>query len=117
MEEETRQTDSPKPEESTEKKQDSIEKDISDNKMWALLSYLGVLVVIPLFGKTESPFVQFHARQGFLILIGWVLAWLPFGFIIGIIAFVFSIVGLINVINGDKKKLPFVGDLAEKINL
>lgn len=117
MKEETKQNEEPKMEQGEKTESVNEEKDIRDNKMWALLSYLGVLVVIPLFGKTDSPFVQFHARQGFLILIGWVLAWLPFGFIIGIVAFVFSIVGLINVINGDKKKLPFVGDLAEKINL
>lgn len=117
MEEETKQAEKSEPEQNAKTAPINEEKDISDNKLWALLSYLGVLVVIPLFGKTDSPFVQFHAKQGFLLLIGWVLAWLPFGFIIGIVAFVFSIIGLINVINGDKKKLPLVGDLAEKVNL
>lgn len=91
--------------------------DVKDNKLWAVLSYLGVLVVIPLLAKKESSFVQFHAKQGLVLLVGWALAWLPFGPIIALIAFIFSIVGIVNVLNGERKNLPIVGELAEKINL
>lgn len=100
---------------STETAQES---DIRDNKIWALLSYLGVLVLVPLLGKKESPFVQFHAKQGVVLLIGWVVSWFPvFGWAIGLIVFVLSIIGIVNVFNGEKKNLPIVGELAEKINL
>lgn len=96
----------------------SQENDIKNNKIWALLSYFGVLVLIPLLGKKDSSFVQFHAKQGLVLLVGWVISWFPvFGWAIGLIVFVLSIIGIINVLNGEKKKLPIVGDLAEKINL
>ena len=92
--------------------------DVAENKLWALLGYLGVLCLIPLLGRKESEFAQFHAKQGLVLLIGWVVSWFPvFGWAIGIIAFVLSIMGIINVLSGKKEKLPIVGDLAEKINL
>lgn len=93
------------------------EKDIKENKIWALLSYLGVLAIVPLLGKTDSPFAQFHAKQGVVILGGWVLSWLPFGFIFTIASLVLSILGIISVSKGEKRKLPIVGELAEKIKL
>ena len=92
-------------EESVNRKAESVgDKDIEENKILALLSYLGVLVLVPLFGKKDSPFVQFHAKQGLVLLIGWVISWFPvFGWIIGIIVFVLSIIGILNVFNGEKK--------------
>lgn len=89
-----------------------------DDKLWAVLSYLGVLCLIPLLVKKESEFVQFHAKQGLIILIGWVISWFPvLGWIIGILMFVFSIMGIMQVLSMKKEKLPIVGDLAEKINI
>jgi uncharacterized membrane protein len=117
MEEETKQQEAPKPEQAEKKAETGEEKDIKDNKAWALLSYLGVLVIIPLIGKNDSPYAQFHAKQGLVILGGWALSWLPFGFIFAIAAIVLSVLGLISVSKGEKRKLPFVGDLAEKIKL
>lgn len=104
-------------EEDMKKEQVSEEKDAKENRWWTVLSYLGVLVIIPLLVKKDSKFAQFHVKQGLVILVGWMLSWLPFGPIIGIIAFVFSIIGIINVLSGEMKKLPIVGDLAEKIKI
>ncbi|EKE18888.1 MAG: hypothetical protein ACD_9C00205G0003 [uncultured bacterium] len=116
--EEPKKEESPKSENETKKEQENkAENAEKDNKLWAVLSYLGVLVIIPLLAKKESKFVQFHVKQGLVLLVGWVLSWLPFGPIIAIIVFVFSIMGIINVLSGEMKKLPLVGDLAEKINL
>lgn len=91
--------------------------DAKENKYWAVLSYLGVLVIIPLIVKKDSKFTQFHVKQGLVLLVGWILSWLPFGPIIGLVAFVFSIIGIINVLSGETKPLPIVGELAEKIKL
>lgn len=41
--------------------------DISRNKGISVLSYLGVLVFIPMLTRKESPFAQFHVRQGFTL--------------------------------------------------
>lgn len=94
------------------------QKDVAENKWVAVLSYLGVLFLIPLLAKRDSKFAQFHAKQGLVIVIGELFAWFPvFGWVLGIILFVFSVMGIINVLSGEMKKLPVVGDLAEKINL
>ncbi|EKE25110.1 MAG: hypothetical protein ACD_5C00290G0001 [uncultured bacterium] len=96
----------------------TLDKDKSEgNKLWAILCYLGVLVVIPFLLKKDSEFVQFHVKQGLVLLAGWVLAFLPFGPILAIILIVLSIVGIVNVLSGDMKKLPLTGELAEKISL
>lgn len=89
--------------------------DKNDDKLWAVLSYLGVLVFLPFLLKKDSKFVQFHAKQGLVLLIGWVLTMLPFGSIIAIIALIFSIMGIIDVLSDKTTKMPLVGDLAEKI--
>jgi uncharacterized membrane protein len=88
-----------------------------DLKLWGILCYLGVLVLIPLLLKKDSEFVQFHAKQGLLILIGWIIAYFPFGFIFWFASFVFSVIGIVSVLQGEKKELPLIGELASKIKL
>lgn len=89
-----------------------------DDKTIAVLSYLGILCLIPLLLKKDSEFVKFHAKQGLVLLIGWFLVWIPFlGWILGIVLLVLSIMGIINVLNSKREKLPIIGDLAEKFNI
>jgi uncharacterized membrane protein len=96
----------------------SNEKDVQENKLWALLGYLGILCLIPLLAKKDSKFAQFHAKQGLILLIGEFFVWIPFlGWILGIIIFVFWIMGVINVFSGKMKPLPIIGELAAKINI
>lgn len=47
-------------------------KDAKDNLGMALLSYLGLLVLIPYFLEKDSKFVKYHAKQGMNLLIVWV---------------------------------------------
>lgn len=94
------------------------QKDVQENKIFAVLAYLGILVLVPLLAKKESKFAMFHAKQGLVLLIGWIIAWLLsfvfIGFIVDIVLIVFSIWGLINAATGKMEKLPLIGDLAEK---
>jgi len=49
-------------------------KDIADNKVYAILSYLGLLFLVPIFAAPNSKFARFHANQGilaFIVLGGW----------------------------------------------
>lgn len=93
-------------------------KDVQDNKLWAILGYLGILCLIPLLVKKDSKFAQFHAKQGLILLIGEFFVWIPIiGWLLGIGIFILWIMGIINVLNGNMKPLPIVGDLAAKINL
>ena len=97
---------------------------VESHNLLAALSYLGVLVVIPLW-LVESPnnFVRFHARQGLLVFIGvvlsiiagrWVaivgnMAWLLFALL--------SVIGFIQALLGKWWKIPVLGDIAEKISV
>ena len=40
------------------------QKDIEQNKVMALLSYLGILVLVPLLGAKGSKYARFHTSQG-----------------------------------------------------
>jgi len=90
----------------------------------AALSYLGILVLVPLlFVDKDVPFVKFHAKQGLVILIGYVLAIIGVGFlpVIGDIFWVAlgvaSIAGLIQALQGKWWKIPLIGQLAEKFRI
>jgi len=74
--------------------------------------------------EKDSKFVKFHAMQsiitfGALIIIMWIAAVIPFvGWVIsalaGILILVLWIVLMIKAYQGEKFKLPWAGDLAEK---
>ncbi len=92
----------------------------------AILSYIGILCLVPLLGRKENKFTQYHAKQGFVLFIcevaTLVVSWIPFlgwfiGMIAGIIWLVLSIMGIMNVLNGEKKPLPVLGQFAKKVNV
>jgi len=97
-----------------------------DNKLMGILSYIGVLCLIPLLTKKDDKFVFFHAKQGLVLFIAEVLtafvAAIPFlGWIIAPIAslvwIVLSIIGIINVLGDKTKELPVLGKYAVKIKI
>lgn len=90
----------------------------------ALISYLGILCLVPYLAQEKDEFVRFHAKQGLVLFIGEVASWMllaiPFlGFfaanILSLVWIVFSVLGIVNVIGNKKEKLPVIGDLADKI--
>ncbi|MFW6149883.1 MAG: DUF4870 domain-containing protein [Atribacterota bacterium] len=92
----------------------------------AILSYIGILCLVPLLGRKENKFTQYHAKQGFVLFIAEIatilIAWIPIiGWFIGMIAWivwlVLSIIGIMNVVNGEKKPLPVLGQFAKKVNV
>lgn len=93
-------------------------KDVEQNKVIALLSYLWLLCLVPLLLKPKSEFCKFHAKQGLVLCIAWLFVWIPFlGWLIWIALIILSILGIINVLKGENKELPVVGNLAKKFNL
>jgi len=93
------------------------ETDIQQNKGMAIIAY--ILFFVPLLAAKESPYAQYHARQGlnlFLLalavnvvlgiipILGWLL--LPFANI-GIL--VLLIIGILAAANGQVKPLPLIG--------
>lgn len=92
----------------------------------ALLSYLGLLCLVPLMARKEDRFVQFHAKQGLVLFIGemgtMVFTWIPYiGWFFGMFLWIawagLSVMGILNVVREKRKKLPVVGGLAEKIEI
>lgn len=96
---------------------------ISEDKLMAALSYLGVLVLIPLFRRTGDPNVRFHTKQGLVILIGEVVAivagiWLTvIGNLLFVLMLIASVLGLINALQGKQWKIPGIGDIANKFKV
>ena len=94
-----------------------------EKDLTAVLSYLGILFLVPLLARKDNAFAQFHAKQGLVLFIAEVatmmIAWIPFigwfvGFIAWIIWIVLSIIGIMNVLGGKQVPLPIIGKLAQK---
>lgn len=90
--------------------------------LMGVLSYLGILVIIPFLMAKDDPFVKFHIKQGLLLVIVeiavmvlrssmWQL-WALLG-LINLATLVLSIVGIVNVVQGKQKELPLIGSLAK----
>ena len=81
----------------------------------AALSYLGILVLIPLFTDARhDPFVKFHIKQGLVLLVVWVLGsvffWIPIiGWLLWVCVLVLFIIGLMNALNKRQQELPIIG--------
>ena len=94
-----------------------------DEKLTGALCYLVLWVtgiVIYLIEK-DNKFVRFHAMQSILVflplsVISWFFSWILwwFGWLIGLLMFILWIVLMIKAYQGEKFKLPIVGDIAEK---
>lgn len=105
--------------------------DIRDNKIYAVLAYLGILVLIPLLAARKSPFARFHTEQGFLLFIlgaakeivfkilYTILRGTMFGvgaaavhtlsWVASILLFIWAVIGIVNAVQGKAKELPLIG--------
>lgn len=97
---------------------DLKKQDIKCNKKYAVLSYLGPLVIVPLLVSKESDFLNFHTNQGFIMCIAYLISVLSFllpnmGKFIGLMLLLVSLAlgawGIVNVIKGENKELPYIG--------
>ena len=105
--------------------------DIEGNKLMAVLSYLGILVLIPILAAKDSPFAKFHATQGLNLLIvsvAWSIVsgiigailgaigvtflsvlWSIITWLVSIVIFLTMVIGIINAAQGKAKELPIIG--------
>ncbi|MDR1380099.1 MAG: zinc ribbon domain-containing protein [Tannerella sp.] len=105
-------------------------RDAEDNKVMAILAYLGILFLVPLLAAKESPFARFHTNQGIaLFILGAAV-----GIVVSILSAIFSqisltlvlltsllslacslgifvlaIIGIVNAVKGEMKELPLIG--------
>jgi uncharacterized membrane protein len=91
----------------------------------AVLSYIPFLCLIPLLQMRDNEHARFHSKQGLILFLIELLAVL---FLIpGLSSLVWktvliltlgaSVAGIVFGIQGRKYKLPFIGEIAEKIKL
>lgn len=104
--------------------------DIEENKIFAVLSYLGILILVPIICRPASKFARFHISEAvdliifnFLyIVVATIVTLLCFKvgnalgiLILGIflvvftISFVFWIIGISNAARGWAKEIPMIG--------
>lgn len=96
--------------------------DIEKNKHIAVLSYVWILCLVPLLGKRDSEFAQFHAKQGLVLFAAEIIAslfvWFPiFGQLIMIGLLVVSVIGIVKTLNGERWEIPVIYDWSKKIKL
>ncbi len=97
--------------------------DEEEHKIHAVVAYLGILVLIPIFAAPGSEFAKFHANQGLVLFLTSIISTVVFGFLpnwfifkglhslISIGVFALMIVGIINAVNGERKELPVIGSI------
>jgi uncharacterized membrane protein len=97
-----------------------------NNNLYAILSYLWIFCLIPVLMKKDDEFVRFHAKQGLVLfilemavaIIGIIPLLGSFIYVLGIlICVILSIIGIIQVLMGNKWKIPVVNEWAEKIEI
>ena len=100
-------------------------KDVEENKVIAAVGYLSILCLVPLLMKKNSPFAQFHGRQGFLLFVLgialWMIGWFPvIGWILAplgnLVIIILSIVGIVKAMQGEMWEIPYLGEYAKKIH-
>ena len=98
----------------------------TDENIYAIFSYLSVLCLIPILMKKDDEFVKFHSRQGlmlFTVEIGFmIINIIPvLGQLLNLFGMlacgIISIIGIVQVLQGNKWKIPVIGDWAEKIKI
>ena len=105
----------------------------SDRTIMIVLSYLGILALIPLFVKKDDREVQWHARNGlalfvayFILIILWAVVqhFMPAGVGCGL-SFVscvlwlgylaLCIMGIMKGLKGERLRFPVISDFADKM--
>jgi uncharacterized membrane protein len=105
----------------------------SDRGLMIFLSYFGIFALIPLLTKKEDREIQWHAKNGLVLIIAWFVCWLAFtimSFILPAgIRFIFSFVGcllglgflivdilaMVKAFGGGRMRLPVISDFADKM--
>jgi uncharacterized membrane protein len=105
----------------------------SDRTIFLILSYLGILSLIPLLVKKDDPEVQWHAKNG-VALFGaecvWAIAQIAIGFthiailgcvsgLVGCLVWIaflaLSVICIVKAVGGQRFRIPMITDMAEKM--
>ena len=89
--------------------------DIEKNKDVAAMSYLWILSIVVLYARKDSPFVQYHARQGMWLFLVSIPLWMVpvFGQYLEFFILAGMIIGFLNAAQGKHHDIPVIGQLAK----
>lgn len=92
--------------------------DVEHNRLLAAMGYVGILCFLPLFFKKNSSFAQWHAKQGAVLLVLEILAFiLPLIFWpLFLVAVYFSLRGISQALHGKYWRLPLATKIIEKFS-
>jgi len=105
--------------------------DVEQNKVYAVLAYLGILFLVPLLAAPNSRFARFHTNQGIVLFLATVVITaasvplfflspfvLPFGCLTAVApvmamagVVVLMVLGIINAASGKCQPLPLIGGI------
>jgi uncharacterized membrane protein len=110
---------------------------VSENRtLWIVLSYFGILALIPLLVEKNDSEVQWHAKHGLVLTICWVVlsvglwvvgfaaaaAFAPLGCVVSLVnlalvvgILIIHVTCIIKGLNGERFKVPVLSDFAEKL--
>jgi len=97
--------------------------DLEKNRVLAAASYVWLLFALGLALSGKSPFARYHARQGALLFILWILNFLLTKLMIpslqgldellSLVILALMLLGIVNAWKGRYKALPLLGRFAE----
>ena len=104
--------------------------EIQNGKLMGILSYIGILVLIPILVEKNNRFVKFHANQGLVLFIVNIIYNIAVKIVVSILAIIglagivstilglvgwvfviLAIIGIVNVCQGKAKELPVIGSI------
>ncbi len=97
--------------------------DVDERKMMAALSYVGFLVLVPLFVSRDDKYVSWHIKQGLVLLAGLILAviaaqWIAVvGNVLFLVLLLVDLVALVQALTGRWWKIPIIGEIAQKFKI
>lgn len=98
---------------------------VSDNRnVMIVLSYLGILALIPLLVEKDDQEVQWHAKHGLVLFVSWFVLFFVLGFvpvagcfvtpILGLVVMIVHIVCIVKGLNGERFLIPGLSQFADK---
>jgi len=103
----------------------SEEELIQEGKAAAILGYIPFMCFVPLVKMKDNPFAVKHGKQGLILFFLEIIAavfLLPkisqlfWGMVI-ILCLVSALAGIMNAVQGKEWKIPFIGELGDKLKL
>jgi uncharacterized membrane protein len=106
-----------------------------DRTIWVVLSYLGILSLIPYFAKKDDPDqeIRWHAKNGLGLFLAELVIWAVFfvaqialrnsflgcglaavNCVMWLAFLVISIICIVKAVGGQRYRIPFITDFAEK---